>query len=536
MKITPVNLYKSVITEQNQPQIPANSGRFQLKSVPALNFVAYSPEYYLGFKGAPEKSEQHKKLDENLENFFKKSLGERTEFLGYHPYEFYSDSLNSKTGNIINGVIRSIKRSPIDKEMLTKATQKSLNSIRSSENAEKLIEKAKKDNLIPENIAIADTNRAKSYKVMKTLFDAADKSKISLPQGRKLNDKGLEFLFRQFQNTFLNFIYENNKPQLTKEACARIKEAIENSADIRAYDIQTEKIKAQEIKNNFPSSRLCAEKLYEDLMEKHISPFENEKFYDFLALNSEKIDFQIEMLYNSRITGYYTGVFKESGIDEKHKILLIDPGVAFNIEKLAEFVKTCNINTSNLKPIQLRQKFSDYLGTETVYRGLATNEPEKLAEKISRDGNFPLSAKNKEKCINDIEFYLSPFKRPRTSHFDRIVDKITRHDKESEYLSVSSEYPIAASVSKSAKPSKSVVIEARVPKISILKQEKEYRNMQTSKRHDVLVVGNYKYDYDREQEKIEAFIPFYLPNTDMKIHFDTETPLFYWQNFAKGMF
>lgn len=164
MKITPVNLYKSVITEQNQPQIPANSGRFQLKSVPALNFVAYSPEYYLGFKGAPEKSEQHKKLDENLENFFKKSLGERTEFLGYHPYEFYSDSLNSKTGNIINGVIRSIKRSPIDKEMLTKATQKSLNSIRSSENAEKLIEKAKKDNLIPENIAIADTNRAESTK------------------------------------------------------------------------------------------------------------------------------------------------------------------------------------------------------------------------------------------------------------------------------------------------------------------------------------------------------------------------------------
>ena len=78
------------------------------------------------------------------------------------------------------------------------------------------------------------------------------------------------------------------------------------------------------------------------------------------------------------------------------------------------------------------------------------------------------------------------------------------------FLSVSSEYDIAASVPKKDRNSQCpvVVIKAEMPKLSIIKQQNRFADIMNHAQLKVLYVNGKRYPYATQQDKIEAFVPF----------------------------
>ena len=111
-----------------------------------------------------------------------------------------------------------------------------------------------------------------------------------------------------------------------------------------------------------------------------------------------------------------------------------------------------------------------------------------------------------------------------------MLDKAADPEYGNVFLSASSEYDIAASVPKKDGNSKCpvVVIKAEVPKLSIVKQRNRFADILNYAQLKVLHVNGKSYPYATQQDKIEAFIPFFMPTDNAQYTIDTSIKRFSW--------
>ena len=102
--------------------------------------------------------------------------------------------------------------------------------------------------------------------------------------------------------------------------------------------------------------------------------------------------------------------------------------------------------------------------------------------------------------------------------------------KHTEFMSVCSIYDIAASVPKGNNCAQTpvVVVKTVVPKLSIIKQSGDFKQRFPID-EEILRIGNKRYDYKTQREKIEAFIPFHIPTKNAEYTIDTKTPDYRWE-------
>ena len=272
--------------------------------------------------------------------------------------------------------------------------------------------------------------------------------------------------------------------------------------------------------------KTVSETLCNDYFQKQVSPFENPLLYKFLGKDSKKLDALLDKLYRRKLPKYDKAL-EDSGIDKKHRVLLVDPGVTSRLEELTEYVKTKKIDTSKVTPFDLRKGFSDYLGTETVYRGLNSSEGEELITTLKQEGMYPQFHEDKDAVLNSIKYYLTTTAKPVWNLFSKFRDVIG--GKHTEFMSVSKIYDVAASVPKQSNLAKTpvVVVKSEVPKLSVVKQRGDFAQRFPID-EEVLVVGDKKFDYATKREEIEAFVPFYMPTKKATYKIDTQTPDYRW--------
>lgn len=272
-----------------------------------------------------------------------------------------------------------------------------------------------------------------------------------------------------------------------------------------------------------------SETLCNDYFQKRISPFENPLFYKYLSKDSDKLDSLLSKLYKRKVGSYYQKL-EDAGIEKKHRVLLVDPEVSSRIDELVQYVGDKKVDTKKVTPFELRKGFSDYLGTETVYRGLNAEDGEELISKLKEEGIYPKFHTEKESVMESIKYYLTTQAKPVWNVFSKIRDVIG--GKPCEFMPVSSIYDVAASVSKNSSncaSTPSVVIKAEVPKLSVIKQKGDFAQRFPLDCED-LVIGDKVYNYGEKRAEIEAFVPFYIPTKNAEYTIDRHTPDYRWGN------
>lgn len=271
-----------------------------------------------------------------------------------------------------------------------------------------------------------------------------------------------------------------------------------------------------------------SETLCSDFFEKKVSPFENPVIYEFLGKDSKKLDEILDKIYRRKKPNIEKK-FEEGRIAAQHKVLLVDPEVTSHLDELVQFVTEKKIDTTKMKPFELRQKFSEHLGTETVYRGLKSPDSEELIATLKEEGIYPKAVSDKQSFMDSIKYYLTAAGEPVLNVFSRLEDVI-RGRKSTEFMSVSSHYDISASVAKGGSNSAAtpvVVAKLEVPKLSIIKQKGDFAPRRTIDK-DVLIIGDKKYDYETKASEIESFVPFHIPTKNAEFTVDTKTPDYRW--------
>lgn len=520
-------------TFSNKTQAPKPFSKEQTPQLDAKNHersisAVYPKSYYFSFKGE-QKCDEIREFEKFADEFYEENKGKRTksvntDHLAFEIPKTDSRFVNDEFTNNIRLYVKHNKQPLIGEEMLTKTLQSAINSIESNDNAVDVIKKLKEQGKLPEKIEL-DQNKSELRILILILREMLINSREDWSPSKK------KFNSMIFIEKIHEYLKKNNEPVFDKDLLNRIKSCL-NEEPFAAFNEKILKIRAQKKVNNFPSAEKCAKEIYEDSVEKKIHPFENPKMYEFVAQNDEKLDFLLEKIYGYGLPAYEE-MFNDSGFDKKQKVLLVDPCVGAHFEELVDYVKEKNIDTKNIAPFDLRKGFSDHLGTETIYRGLFAENPEELIEKLKKDGNFSKIYKNPEDALNAIKYYLTTDPNENNTVNSKIIRKIEFSKKPSEFLSASSVYDIAASVPKQDSDSETpvVVIEAEVPKLSLIKQEKRFHSMQMHSLHKVLKIGKNKYPYDRDMSKIEMFIPFYLPTDKARFSIDTTTPLMRWVDY-----
>ena len=272
-----------------------------------------------------------------------------------------------------------------------------------------------------------------------------------------------------------------------------------------------------------------SETLCSDFFEKQISPFDNPVIYQYLGKDSRKLDDILNKIYRRKLP-QIDKQLEESNIAAQHRVLLVDPEVTAHLDELAEFVTEKKIDTTKISPFDLRQRFSEYLGTETVYRGLKAPDCEELISTLKQEGIYPKQVSDKANFLESIKYYLTAAGEPVLNVFSRLEDVI-RGRKNTEFMSVSSLYDVSASVAKGGSNNAKtpvVVAKLEVPKLSVIKQKGNFAPRRTTVDQDVLIIGDKKYDYETQGEKIEAFIPYHIPTKKAEFTIDTKTPDYRW--------
>lgn len=67
-----------------------------------------------------------------------------------------------------------------------------------------------------------------------------------------------------------------------------------------------------------------------------------------------------------------------------------------------------------------------------------------------------------------------------------------------------------------------------IPKLSVIKQQNRFKDIMQESRCLVLHVNGNEYPYATQQDKIEAFIPFFMPTDNAEYKIDTTTERFHW--------
>lgn len=268
------------------------------------------------------------------------------------------------------------------------------------------------------------------------------------------------------------------------------------------------------------------ETLYHDYFARQISPFDNPIMYQYLAKDSKKLESLLKKLYKDKLV-QYDKMLVENNVAKKHRVLLVDPGVTSHIDEFIRFVNEKKIDTTKITPFNLRRSFSEYLGTETVYRGLNSPEYDILIPELKEKGIYPQYREKQDEVLNSINYYLSTKAKPVWNVFSKIRDVI--RGKHNEFMPVSSIYDIAASVPKDLGTSKSpvVVVKTEVPRISVIKQ-KGYFEQRFPSYVEKIFVGDKQYQYATQRAEIEAFVPFHIPTKKAEYTVDTHTPDYKW--------
>lgn len=475
--------------------------------------MSYTPNYYVSFKGE-EKSDAIKNYEAFLDKFYEKNKGKEIKEIN----TFYSIvpttmSLNMKHifTHMIKTELLQQKAPAVNEEKLVNALEQVMPEYGISGNAHDYIKQYKEQNQIKKEI-LFDNN---DYGL--NMFCAGLTSTLKLPESQRGKN-------REILEKWIKEIRNSNPPVLDENCLNRMKEAL-NKGAFKSFNDKLLKIRAQELANSAYPPQQCAQDIYKDSVEKKIPPFENRKLYDYVSKNDEKLKFMLERIYGFAVNAY-TSIFNLRSIDLKHKVLLIDPGFGAHIDELADFVNKENIDTKNIEPFELRQKFSKYLGTETVYCAVYSDSPQECAEAVKKDGNYSSVYKNEKNAIDAIKFYLGAKGDPDDSIFGRIICKIRNPSDNNELLSVSSEYDIAASSMKLRGHPKSpvVVMKVNIPRISLIKQKGNSGDMPWDITNKDLCAEHRRFYFEYESEKTDAFVPFCItPDSIEDVVIDTHT-------------
>lgn len=531
----------SNVSQINNNLIYANNKKFETKSNSEIfNYnslpIAYPKEYYISFKSRPVRSKHLNKLEQGIEMLYKQNKGENLKYFSVHSYDLMSYLTPSRTHNevLINLINNEIKQTPepnINEELLSslinnqiKQTIKRFKRMNKpdlvnipTETAENLISRLKEKEILPKNLS-----ECKSSLVIKFINSIAKEFLSSY----ELDDFAKDFLTNEFTRNISPKYKEQNISTFDEDLKSRMLKVLDSEI-FKKYVDKMDKIEAQEATSI--SVEECAEDLYKDIIENQISPFDNPKLYDYLQKNDEKLTFLLEKMYGN-IAKYYIDCFNEFNVDKKHQVLLINPMLASNIECFLDFIAQNKIDTTVLAPYELLQKFSENLGTETIYRGLYCQNPDELIENLKANGNRARMCEfDKAKTIEAINYYIK-LEYPILTIWDNIKSKISG-DFETEFLSASSIYDIAAAVPNTISDSKTsvVVIKTEVPTLSMIKQAGPFfRHMQKNSLGKDLYVDGVKYNYEKYASKIETFIPFILSTKNAEYIKDNSEKTFVW--------
>ena len=222
-------------------------------------------------------------------------------------------------------------------------------------------------------------------------------------------------------------------------------------------------------------------------------------------------------------------MFVQTGLSDKYRVLLVNPLLGNKIEEFKNFIKKQGLESTEIKPFDLLTKFSNYLGTEVVYRGLAADDLDELETSLKKEGCVSIVfKKNKDLALKGIKYFLT-LDAPVDTYLGMICSKI-KGDQTSPVLSTSSLQNVAASVAKTCMDKEPLVIKATVPKLSLIKQEGALDCFQRNSRGKYLCVDGRKYYYDDMASQIESFMFFTLPTKDAEIIRDINVGKFEWKD------
>lgn len=241
--------------------------------------------------------------------------------------------------------------------------------------------------------------------------------------------------------------------------------------------------------------------------------FENPQFYDFFEANKEAMTEKLKKLYNIRPWGNIKErlIIPEftHNVSDKHIALLCDPAIISRLDEFYKFINGFSGNINKLSPMELRKKFSDYLGTQTYYRGMSLTQEQ--AEEIQKQGiisnNF--EDENAKTILADL---LCGYKNPQSiSYKDFMYAKANGDNRNNPLISVTQIESIAHNVPARYSPCKTneriYIFELEIPKINIIEPKGEFYITYPG-------FGFYNKDGIKiPQERVESFVPFVI-NSD----------------------
>lgn len=260
------------------------------------------------------------------------------------------------------------------------------------------------------------------------------------------------------------------------------------------------------------------DRVLDDVEKRKISPFDNKDFYGYLAEDLESTRKLLRKLYpneSDQLISTITQVLPENNI-----ILLADPGIASRLPEMIDFVRQGKIDTSKISPFELRQKFSEHLGTQKIYRGMVITDNQ--AQNMVQNGILAPALLDKKTARAKMIDLLDPDEKISTkpkakSYRDEIIQRVSTNCKENLFMSVTSYPDIAVSLGnnygqRNDGSEKLYIFDVDMPKISVLKGGEGMFDV--TARYDLkcLKVGNNSFDMKNDLTGIESFVPCFIPN------------------------
>lgn len=531
-KISPIsnnnNIVERKITQANKSKDLDSKSSGILPSI-------YPANYYLSFQ-SKVRSKYLKNFEAAIEEFYEtfkdtnaKTLSMEFRYSSLVKYQSKSRRLDQIFERKVNESLLATPLPPIDDKLLLGAVMAGLTGIISvdyndknelKDKAEPLaaefIDILKTEGKLPEEINITDPNEEAD--IYSTIYAAAKQliSDIDIPASRACSS---------FIDEYYNYLEAHRVPLFDEKVKEKLLEILDEPI-FQEYVNRMRAIDAQIKVCGNNTMNLCAEDLYKDILNNQISPFNNSKFYEFLSQKDLSVDYMLEA-HHGRFSSDIKEMFQNSGCSEKQKVLLLNPVFTTKLIEFNEFLKTTGIDTEQILPYELLMKFRDYLGKETIYRGVKEENINELVNRFQTQGERALILRDTNNALDTIKYYLDVPSDDRTV-FNKLVAKIKGYT--TEFISTTSIYGLASSLHRSSflPTDPVVVLKTEIPKLDVIKQEGRYDKIQVSRLNHQLIVGKKKYPYVKYCADIESFVPFVIPAKNMTITKDYEKIDFGW--------
>ncbi len=440
-----------------------------------LSKTGFVQGYYLPFK-ANVVSKHLRNFETLIDNFYSKYNGCNvknlsTTFISYCDQQTlsYSRLLNHKFKIMGDGVLNSTPEPSVTETLLVEATSSGLKNIKHRLNsrlkqfsydvnfpvgANAIINNLKKEGYLPQEISF--NNKEQGGNIRKIIADSLFKN-LDLPE------PVIDVLEHDFITGYADSL-KNNNAVLDESVKKSLKEILQDK-DFIQYSQKMDLIESRDKILGLNHLDKTIEALYEDLVKNNLSPFENPKYYDYLSQNEEKLDLLLEKLLGFHISRI-ENKFNCSQIAPKHKVLLANPLFIDKLDDLIKYVESQNIKTEKLSPIELQKKFSDYLGSITVFCELRSKDPANLVKNLYQDGHYN-SNLTKEALLQKLKYYLEP-----STEMSTIRSNIDMRHKyaENEYIPASlSKDGFNTNISELIYGNKSIIIKTTVPRLNLIK-------------------------------------------------------------------